>query len=314
MSREISGTRDRAAQRALRIAFGEIAVNWADLPDSSASESATVDADLGELCGEGESVRVPGLCCAAAPVITREAMGAVLAVCGPAEPTESCEPARTRLAPGTAAATVLAMSIWEITGTVLGVIGVWLMIRQNIWGWPVGLVQVAVYAWVFFGAKLYSDALLQIAFFLIQAYGWAHWLRGGHEAAHSTAPVTRLTAGALATWVGVGALATAGWGAIMHRTTDAALPYWDAFILVFSLIAQWWQARKHLENWPAWVVINTVAIGVYWAKDLRLTSGLYFVFWLMAVWGWRAWRASLPVGALAPKRPEEDRGGQRSLP
>lgn len=199
------------------------------------------------------------------------------------------------------------MSIWEITGAGLGVIGVGLMIRQNIWGWPVGLVQVAVYAWVFFNAKLYSDALLQIVFFLIQAYGWAHWLRGGHQAAHSTAPVTRLPVVALAAWVAIGAAAAAGWGTFMRHTTDAALPHWDAFILVFSLVAQWWQARKQLETWPAWVVVNTVAIGVYWAKDLRLTSGLYLLFWLMAVWGWRAWRNSMQAGALAPKRPEEGR-------
>lgn len=198
------------------------------------------------------------------------------------------------------------MSIWEITGTVLGVIGVWLMIRQNIWGWPVGLVQVAVYAWVFFGAKLYSDALLQIAFFLIQAYGWAHWLRSQHTAAHSDLPVTRLGAGVLAAWVAAGAVVTAGWGTFMHRTTDAALPYWDAFILVFSLIAQWWQARKHLENWPAWVGVNTVAMGVYWAKDLRLTSGLYFIFWLMAAWGWRAWRRSMGDGGAAAAAPRND--------
>jgi nicotinamide mononucleotide transporter len=197
------------------------------------------------------------------------------------------------------------MSIWEITGAGLGVIGVGLMIRQNIWGWPVGLVQVAVYAWVFYEARLYSDALLQVAFFLIQAYGWAHWLRGDHQAARSTAPVTRLPIVVLAAWVAVGAALAAGWGTFMHRTTDAALPHWDAFILVFSLIAQWWQARKHLENWPAWVVVNTVAIGVYWAKDLRLTSGLYVVFWLMALGGWRAWRASMPraagAAALAPR-------------
>ena len=189
------------------------------------------------------------------------------------------------------------MSPWEITGTVLGIVGVWLMIRQNLWGWPVGLVQVAVYTWVFFDAKLYSDALLQIAFFLIQAYGWWHWTHSAHEAAHSTAPVTRLSPQALAAWVAAGALATAGWGWFMHRSTDAALPWWDAFILVYSLIAQWWQARKQLENWPAWVVVNTVAIGVYWAKDLRLTSGLYVVFWLMAAWGWREWRATMAAQA-----------------
>ena len=195
------------------------------------------------------------------------------------------------------------MSIWEIIGTVLGIIGVWLMIRQNIWGWPVGLIQVAVYAWVFFDSKLYSDAILQIAFFLIQAHGWWHWLRHQHTAGRSELPVIRLGAAAVAGWIGVGAVLTAAWGAFMHRTTDAALPWWDAFILVFSLIAQWLQARKNLECWAGWLIVNTVAIGVYWAKDLRLTSGLYGIFWLMALWGWREWRISMPVGALAPTRP-----------
>ena len=189
------------------------------------------------------------------------------------------------------------MSIWEIIGTVLGVVGVWLMIRQNIWGWPVGLVQVAVYGWVFFDAKLYSDAILQVFFFAIQAYGWWHWLKNKHTAAHSELPVTTLTPVALAGWMSAGAVATVCWGAFMHRTTDAALPWWDAFILIFSLIAQWLQARKKLENWPAWVVVNTVAIGVYWAKDLRLTAGLYVIFWLMALWGWREWRRTLRAGA-----------------
>lgn len=183
------------------------------------------------------------------------------------------------------------MSIWEIIGTVLGVIGVGLMIRQNILGWPVGLVQVAVYAWVFFGAKLYSDAILQVAFFLIQAYGWWHWWRG-RTPAHEL-PVTQLGPAASAGAVVAGAVLTAGWGMFMHRTTDAALPYWDAFILIYSLIAQWLQARKKLECWPGWLLVNTVAIGVYWVKDLRLTAGLYVIFWLMALWGWREWRRSM---------------------
>src|ERR1700694_4480534 len=197
------------------------------------------------------------------------------------------------------------MSVWEIIGTVLGVIGVWLMIRQNIAGWPVGLVQVAVYAWVFFDTKLYSDAILQIAFFLIQAYGWWHWWRGNgaratppasgersEVAAPPALPVTLLGASATAGAVAAGAALTAGWGTFM-RTPDAALPYWDAFILIFSLIAQWLQARKKLECWPGWLLVNTVAIGVYWVKDLRLTAGLYGIFWVMALLGWGGLKASL---------------------
>ncbi|GAB1489870.1 nicotinamide riboside transporter PnuC [Opitutaceae bacterium] len=186
------------------------------------------------------------------------------------------------------------MSMLEIAGTVLGVLGVWLMIRQNIWGWPVGLVQVALYAWIFFGARLYSDAILQLIFFGLQLYGWWHWARARRDPSRVTPelPVTRL---AVSTGAMLGVAGLAGtllWGEFMRRTTDAALPHWDAFILVFSLIAQWLQARKVLECWLGWIIVNLVAVGVYWVKDLRLTTGLYIVFLGMAVWGWRAWRAS----------------------
>ncbi len=182
------------------------------------------------------------------------------------------------------------MGLLEIIGTVLGVIGVGLMIRQNIWGWPVGLAQVAVSAAVFFDAKLYSDVLLQIFFFAVQGYGWWHWSRAGDR---DMLPVTRLPLRAIATWVGVGALGTAAWGELMRRTTDAALPHWDAFIFVFSMIAQWWQARKRLENWAGWMIVNFVAVGVYWAKDLRLYAGLYLGFFVLALAGHNAWRKTL---------------------
>lgn len=190
------------------------------------------------------------------------------------------------------------MSSWEIIGSILGLIGVTLMIRQNVWGWPVGLVQVAVYAWVFYAAKLYSDALLQFFFFGIQAYGWWHWWRGA-DAAHSTLPVTRLGGRAIAAWIAAGTAGTVAWGEFMQRTTDAALPHWDAFILVFSLIAQWLQARKRLENWIGWMIVNVVAIGVFWVKELWLTAALYVVFLGMAVVGFVAWRRALRKGAMA---------------
>ena len=220
------------------------------------------------------------------------------------------------------------MSIWEIIGSGLGVVGVWLMIRQNIWGWPVGLVQVAVYAWVFFGAKLYSDTILQFFFFVIQAYGWWHWRRGGSSAllrqgsegqGGIALPVTRLGAAVILGWVALGAGLTVGWGWVMHRTTDAALPYWDAFILIFSLIAQWLQARKNLECWAGWLLVNTVAIGVYGVKDLHLTAGLYLVFWAMSLWGWREWSQAMQGRGAGPQAPSvqpgrsETSGGRASL-
>lgn len=190
------------------------------------------------------------------------------------------------------------MSILEIIGTALGVLGVWLMIRQNVWGWPVGLVQVTVSAWVFYGARLYSDAILQVFFFVIQAYGWWHWLTGG-PTSEGSLPVTRMRVRAVIGWSVSGVLCALAWGETMRRTTDAALPHWDAFILVFSLLAQWWQARKRLECWVGWMVVNVVAVAVYWAKDLHLYAGLYGIFFAMAVAGHVAWQKSMTAQSTA---------------
>jgi nicotinamide mononucleotide transporter len=184
------------------------------------------------------------------------------------------------------------MSVWEIIATVLGVIGVWLMIRQHMATWPVGIVQVAVSAWVFFDSKLYSDAILQVFYFAIQIYGWWHWLRV-RDVTRAELPVTRSSLRGLAVWIVAGAVGTAGWGEFMRRTTDAALPHWDSFILVFSLVSQWLQAQKRIENWLGWIVVNAVAVGVYWVKDLRLFAGLYAVFLGMAVVGYLAWRRTM---------------------
>lgn len=198
------------------------------------------------------------------------------------------------------------MSVWEIIGTVLGIVGVALMILQKTSAWPVGMVQVAVYGWVFFNAKLYSDAILQVFFFGVLSYGWWHWWRGT-DAKHAPLPVTRLRWRGRVGWVAAGAIATIAWGELMRRTTDAALPHWDAFVLMFSLIAQWLQARKRLENWAGWMVVNVVAVGVYWAKDLRLTAGLYVIFFAMAVAGHIAWRRTISDDGFRRER----RQGQR---
>lgn len=183
------------------------------------------------------------------------------------------------------------MSIWEITGTVLGVIGVWLMIRRNLWAFPVGLAQVVIFGWVCYGQRLYSETLLQVMFFAALAHGWWHWTHA--RPGRGELPVQRLTHGGRTAWT-AGTLALwLAWGTAMHRFTDAALPYGDGFVFAVSVAAQWLQARKNIENWPGWLVANTAAIGVFVLKELYLFAGLYVVFWLMALWGWREWRQAM---------------------
>lgn len=178
----------------------------------------------------------------------------------------------------------------EVVATVFGLLCVWLTVKRSIWCWPTGLVQVSLYIFIFYEAKLYSDMILHVFYVFMQFYGWHHWMYGGED--HKTLKVGTLP-GSLPIWWLVVAAGTAAWGFIMARFTDAALPYPDAFTTAASLVAQWLMARKKLESWYFWIVVDIVATGVYWYKELYLTSGLYAVFLLLATMGFFEWRRAL---------------------
>lgn len=182
------------------------------------------------------------------------------------------------------------MSWAEIIATALGVAGVGLMIRRNLWAFPVGIAQVLIFGWVCFTQKLYSETALQVMFFAALVHGWWHWTHAGPDKAEL--PVQCLSTGARWAW-GVATLVLWGaWGAAMQRA-GAALAWADAFVFAVSVCAQWLQARKCIENWPGWLVANTAAIGVFVVKELYLFAGLYGLFWVMALWGWREWHMAM---------------------
>jgi nicotinamide mononucleotide transporter len=178
----------------------------------------------------------------------------------------------------------------EAIAVVFGILCVWLTIRQNIWCWPTGLVQVVLFIYIFYQVKLYSDLVLHVIYIGLQLYGWYHWLHGGRD--HGKLEVSRLPTSGLLLWpLGI-AVASLIWGYLMATYTDAALPYGDAFTTVASLAAQWLLARKKLESWLLWISVDIVAIGIYWSRELMLTSGLYLVFLVLAILGFFAWRRS----------------------
>ena len=168
----------------------------------------------------------------------------------------------------------------------LGIFGVVLMIRRTLWAFPVGLVAVAVQSVLFYRARFYADATLQIFFFGALAWGWWNWRR----ATGPELPVTRMTTRGLALTLAAAVFATAVWALALRRWTDAAMPWRDAGIASFSVAAQVLQARKKLENWPLWVGVNAVAVASYWKAELAFTAFLYAVYVGLAVAGWRAWR------------------------
>ena len=194
------------------------------------------------------------------------------------------------------------MSPLELFAAVTGAISVWLSVRQNIWSWPTAIVNVVLYAVVFREAKLYADMGLQIVYAILSLYGWYEWLYGGEG--RSQLHVTRTTPRVAALLTLVVAAGSALLGTLLHRTTDAALPYMDSFLSCTSLVAQWMMTRKLLENWLVWIGVDVLYVGMFIFKGLYLTAGLYAVFLALAVKGYLDWRRSLrehttPVAAAA---------------
>ncbi len=193
------------------------------------------------------------------------------------------------------------MSWIEIIAVALGIATVFLTVRQNMWCWPTGLVQVLLYIEIFYEARLYSDVLLQVIYVVLQIYGWYHWA-SGKSAMRSELPVTSLSLRQVASWIAITIAGAFVWGELMLRFTNAASPRADAFIAIASLCAQYLLARKKLESWYWWISVDVVAIGVYWSRDLRLTSGLYAVFLGLCIAGLVEWRKSqraTPIAAAA---------------
>jgi nicotinamide mononucleotide transporter len=189
------------------------------------------------------------------------------------------------------------MTLIEAIATFFGLIAVWLVVKRHILCWPTGLVQVTLYVWIFYEAKLYSDMMLHVIYIFLQLYGWWQWQYGGNN--HESLPVTTLRRRSLPFWISAVATGTFLWGFVMANYTDAAAPFPDAFIAVASLAAQWLTAKKKVESWIFWIFVNIVAIGVYAYKALWITTGLYTVFLVMAFFGFRDWRKALSTPAFS---------------
>jgi nicotinamide mononucleotide transporter len=191
----------------------------------------------------------------------------------------------------------VAADLFEVVGVLAGVLAVWLTTRQKIWCWPVGLVSVGSFIVVFFRAKLYGAMGLQGVYVGLIAYGWYTWLHGGED--RGAIRVSRLPRRVVPGLLVLGAAASGIAGYWLRTRTDEALPYLDGFTTSFSLIAQWMQARKHIENWMVWVVVDIAYVGMSLSQGLTLTAGLYAVYVGLAVLGFRDWRRSMTLGDTA---------------
>jgi nicotinamide mononucleotide transporter len=180
------------------------------------------------------------------------------------------------------------MSPLEIAAFTVSVLGVWLTTRRSLWNFPFSFLSVGLYAVIFFQVKLYADMGLQGVFAVTLAYGlwqWTHSRQDGGEVL-----VARVSAGEWATSLGVGLAAAVVLGAVLSSHTDASLPWADSVLLAGSLIGSFWAARRKLESWWVWIVVDTLYVGLYLSKHLFLTAALYAAFVVLAIVGLQRWR------------------------
>lgn len=190
------------------------------------------------------------------------------------------------------------MNWTEIAGFTSGALCVWLVVRQNIWNFPVGIANNLFFLWLFWSGGLYADSCLQIVYVVLAFVGWYSWLWGGKEHTGVTVVATTpLTIGACV--IAVGSIAGAlQWGLV--RYTDSTVAGWDAVTTALSLTAQFMLSRNWIENWWFWIAADLIYIPLYAYKSLWLTSLLYALFLCLCVAGLLQWRAAkLPQPNLA---------------
>ncbi|MEU5158210.1 nicotinamide riboside transporter PnuC [Streptomyces sp. NPDC020875] len=187
----------------------------------------------------------------------------------------------------------------EVLGFGSGALCVWLVTRQHLANWPVGIANNLFFVLLFTQAGLYADAGLQIVFITLAAYGWWSWTHGGGPGSKGPLEVRRTGRTEWILLLAAGAAGTILITLLLDRATDSTVPFWDALTTSLSLMATYGQCRKRLESWWLWIAADVIYIPLYAHKDLYLTSVLYAGFLLLCLSGLRNWSRAL----TAPPRP-----------
>jgi nicotinamide mononucleotide transporter len=184
---------------------------------------------------------------------------------------------------------------WEVLAVILAVVYLVLAIRQNIWCWAAAAASTLLYLFIMFQARLYMESALQVFYLVMAAYGWYEWRHGGDggvELEVTTWPF-RLHLLAVAAVIFLVFVS----GELLSRYSAAALPFLDSFTTWGAMIATFMVARKVLENWIYWFLIDAVSIGLYFSRELYFTAALFTAYLFMIVIGYRSWRASMTESA-----------------
>lgn len=184
------------------------------------------------------------------------------------------------------------MNYLEIIGTVVGLIYLWLEYKANIWLWLAGFIMPAIYVVIYYQAGLYADFGINIYYLLASIYGIYCWLNSKgssnkeNENNHSISRMPITGWGKMGIY---GTLLTILIAFVLIRYTDSTVPWLDSFTTALSILAMWMLARKYVEQWLVWMVVDAVSAGLYVYKELYFTAGLYALYTVIAYIGYKKW-------------------------
>jgi nicotinamide mononucleotide transporter len=183
----------------------------------------------------------------------------------------------------------------ELTGTVLGLIYIYLSIRQKIWTWTFGIATSVVYAFVFYASRFYAGMGLQIYYVAMSVYGWYFWLRGKRSVESKELPVSKITSRQMGWSVSIFFISFISIYFFLSLRTDSPVPLMDALTTSLSIVATWMLARKILENWLIWIIANLLSIGLYMFQNLWPTVILFGTYEVLAIVGYFQWKKSMQI-------------------
>lgn len=185
----------------------------------------------------------------------------------------------------------------ELAANLFTAMAIFLAGRNSVHTWWSGIVGCALFALLFYQARLYADMLLQAFFIVTSVLGWWKWARGAHG---DPLPISHANFHSLLWTVPAGIAATLAYGALLHFYTNAYAPFVDSAVLVFSIIGQILLIQRRIENWAFWLLVNSIATPLYFSRGLYLTAALYIAFWINALASWMWWRKLARAAEAAP--------------
>lgn len=203
------------------------------------------------------------------------------------------------------------MSYLEFFGTLAGAIAVWLSARANIWSWPIGIINVVLFFFLFYQVQLYPDMFLQVFFFITNLLGWWRWAhpKPGEENKRHELKASFMGWRRFGTLTAAGIVGTYILGTFaenLHELLPAlfsvpsAFPYADSFVTVMSIVTTFYMIEKKIESWIIWIVVDALATYLYFAKGIKFVALEYLVFCFVASYGLWNWMREKNTGEPVP--------------